>query len=187
MTDQNPKIVSVQTVSNSKLFRTEQVNLEFANGEQAQFERLCGNGAVMVIALTESEVFLVKEYAVGVEKYLLAFVKGRLEAGESIIDAANREIQEEIGFAATNLEFLRTVAVAPGYTNFHTHIVIATDLYPSRLCGDEPEELQVLRVPLDQLDNLLKHEDFIESRSLLGVYLLKDWLNNHQLTRMANP
>ena len=179
MDDTSPKILSVKTVGNSRLFKTEEVKLEFENGEQVAFERLCGSGAVMVIAVHDNHVYLVSEYAVGVEKYLLGFVKGRLEQGENPREGANREIQEEIGFAANRLEYLRTVAVAPGYTNFHTHIVIASDLYPSRLAGDEPEQLRVEKVPLEELDSLLQRDDFIESRSLLGLYLLKDWLAQH--------
>ena len=171
-----PKILDVNTVANSRLFSTEEVHLEFANGEQARFERLCGSGAVMVIAIDNDSLYLIKEYAVGVEKYLLGFVKGRLESGENPQQGANREIREEIGYAANKLEHIRTVAVAPGYTNFHTHIVIASDLYPSRLPGDEPEELEVITMPLAQIDQLFQREDFIESRSLLGLYLLKDWL-----------
>ena len=176
MTSSKPKILSVKTVANSRLFKTEEVKLEFNNGEQASFERLCGSGAVMVIVVHDNHVYLIKEYAVGVENYILGFVKGRLEPGEDPKQGANREIQEEIGFAAKKLEYLRTVAVAPGYTNFHTHIVIASDLYPSRLAGDEPEELELVKVPINALDSLLKRDDFTESRSLLGIYLLKDWL-----------
>ncbi len=176
MSKQKPKILSVETVANSRLFKTEEVQLEFSNGERAAFERLCGSGAVMVIAVSETDLFLIREYAVGVERYLLGFVKGRLEPGENIEDGANREIREEIGLASSNLEFIRTVAVAPGYTNFHTHIVIASDLYPSRIAGDEPEELEVVKVPLTDIDDLLNHPEIIESRSLLGLYLLKDWL-----------
>lgn len=176
MKNAKPKILSIKTVGNSRLFKTEEVMLEFDNGEQVAFERLCGSGAVMVIAVHDDHVYLVKEYAVGVERYLLGFVKGRLEKDENPLQGANREIQEEIGFAANQLEYLRKIAVAPGYTNFHTHIVVASGLYPSRLAGDEPEQLDVLQVPLNELDTLLERDDFIESRSLLGLYLLKDWL-----------
>lgn len=176
MKNSKPNILSVKTVSNSRLFKTEEVNIEFASGERVTFERLCGSGAVMVIAVHENHVYLVREYAVGVDRYLLGFVKGRLEHGESPQQGANREIQEEIGFAAGKLDYLRKVAVAPGYTNFHTHIVIASDLYPSHLEGDEPEKLEIIKVPLNKLDSLFGRDDFIESRSLLGVYLLIDWL-----------
>ena len=130
----------------------------------------------MVIAVSDTDLFLIREYAVGVERYLLGFVKGRLEQGENIEDGANREIQEENGYASNKLEYLRTVAGAPGYTIFHTHIIIANELYPNRLTGDEPEELEVVKVPLADIDQLLDNEDVIESRSLLGIYLLKDWL-----------
>ena len=91
------------------------MELHFANGHQAHYERLGGSaGGVLVVPVTEDGmILLVREYAVGVERYELGFVKGRVETGESPKFAAAREMQEEIGFDAGELRLLATVSLTP--------------------------------------------------------------------------
>ena len=95
-----------------------------------------------------------------------------LKKGRRQLRQAGREIREEIGYGANRLRLLRELSVAPGYSNFRTHVVLATELYESRLPGDEPEEIEVVPWPLDDLDGLLEREDFVEARSIAALYLL---------------
>ena len=59
--------------------------------------------------------------------------------------AANRELMEEAGYGARDIRSLRSITLAPGYMSHQTHLVLARDLYPQRLPGDEPEALEVCR------------------------------------------
>ena len=132
-----------------------------------------GAGAVLVIPLLVNEtLMLIREYMAGMDRYELGFPKGVIDPGETPEQAANREIREEIGYAAKRIELLRVLSVAPGYSNFKTHVVLATELYESRLPGDEPEDIEVVPWPLNDLDGLLEREDFVEARSLAALYLL---------------
>ena len=74
------------------------------------------------------------------DTYEVGLPKGRLEEGESILEAAQREMKEEIGYGARELTELTELSLAPGYMTHITHIVLARDLYPEKLEGDEPEE-----------------------------------------------
>ncbi len=57
---------------------------------------------------------------------------------------------------------------------FHqTHIVLATDLYPNRLQGDEPEEIEVVPWKLSEIDTLLQAADFTEARSIAALFLTR--------------
>jgi ADP-ribose diphosphatase len=56
-------------------------------------------------------------------------------------------------------------------------LVIARDLYPSKLEGDEPEPLEVVRYPLADIDELITQADFHEGRAIAALYLLKKWLS----------
>ena len=57
--------------------------------------------AVLVVPLLDPEtVLLIREYAAGVERYELALPKGRIEDNESVTEAGNREMMEEIGYGA---------------------------------------------------------------------------------------
>jgi ADP-ribose diphosphatase len=159
--------------------RMERLDLEFSNGERRQFERQVGrgHGAVVVVPMIDNEtVLLVREYAAGMHRYELGLVKGRMDAGETPIESANRELKEEAGFGARQLDVLRAMTLAPTYMSHQSWLVVARDLYPERLPGDEPEELEVVPWKLAALDQLMLREDFSEGRSLAALFIAREWL-----------
>lgn len=161
------------------LFRVEQLDLEFANGVRRTYERLIsrGVGAVIVVAMPDDDhVLLIREYACGVHRYELGLPKGRLEPGESYTEGANRELQEECGYGARSLTELGHLTLAPGYMTHRTHVILARDLYESRLPGDEPEEIEVVRWPMNDLVSLIRREDCTEGRSIAALYMARDML-----------
>lgn len=162
-------------------YRMERLDLEFGNGERRRYERLHsrGHGAVLVVPLLDEDtVLLVREYAAGVHRYELGLVKGRMDAGETPLEAANRELQEEAGYAARSLTLLRELTLSPSYMSHATHVVLARDLYPHRLPGDEPEELEVVPWKLDALYALAQREDCSEGRSLAALFIAREWLRH---------
>jgi len=170
-----PKLLQAKIVARSRLFTIEQLDLRFSNGTEVQYERMTGSqrGAVLVIPLLHDEtLLLVREYAAGSECYELCFPKGRIEKGETAEQSANRELQEEIGYAADHTQYLQSLSTSPGYSTHRTHLVLATELYPRRAVGDEPEELEVVSWPLVQARELLQQPDFTEARSLAALLLL---------------
>jgi len=174
-----PEILKVQPVTKTKLFKIEQVSLRFSNGAEREFERfeLWSPGIVMIVPmLDDNTILLVKEYAAGIEDYVVSFPKGLVHQDEDAITAANRELQEEIGYASNNLSKLMTVTGSPHYSSTRMHIVIAKDLYKSELPGDEPEPLLVLPWKLNNLSELFKRPDFHEVRCMAALYLLKEKL-----------
>jgi len=160
-------------------YRLERLDLEFANGERRRYERLIsrGHGAVMIAAIPEpGTILLVREYAAGVHRYELGLPKGRMDAGETPHEAANRELMEECGFGARKLETLRAITLAPVYMSHQIHLVLAEDLYPQRLPGDEPEELEVIPWKLDKLHELMLRDDCSEGRSLAALFIVRELL-----------
>lgn len=174
-----PKIHARREKDPGKLFKVERVDLEFSNGEKRTYERLRthGLGAVIVVALRdENTVLLVREYAAGLHHYELGLVKGRLDAGETVLEGAERELKEEAGFGAHNLIELTSLSLAPGYMTHVTHVVLARDLYPEKLKGDEPEELEIVPWSLDDLHTLVQRPDCTEGRSIAALYIARDYL-----------
>lgn len=176
-----PKIHDRRNRDPGSLFTIEELDLEFSNGERRTFERVVsrGLGAVIVVPVRDDNtVLLVREYAVGMHHYEMGLVKGRLEKGESILEGAQRELQEEAGVAARDLVELTALSLAPGYMTHITHVVLARDLYPSKLEGDEPEELEVIPWPLDKLDELTARPDCTEGRTIAALYIARDFLRS---------
>lgn len=179
---QKPRILAQEIVAQSRLFKIEQVQLQFSNGEERLFERMrgSGRGAVMVVACPDPQHFyLIREYCAGTEDYQLGFPKGLIDPGETALQAADRELKEEAGFGATWLQELRSVALAPGYFNATMQIVLAGGLYAERLEGDEPEPLELVQWRWDQLDELLAQADFTEARSVAALFLARKYLDSH--------
>ena len=174
-----PKIHARHPQDPGKLFKVEKLDLEFSNGEKRSYERLCthGLGAVIVVAMLDDDtVLLVKEYAAGLHHYELGLVKGRLDHGETILEGAQRELKEEVGFGANNMIELTALSLAPGYMTHVTHVILARDLYAEKLEGDEPEELELVPWPIADLHTLVQRPDCTEGRSIAALYIARDHL-----------
>ncbi len=175
-----PEITARKIVAKSRLFRVEQIDLEFSNGEKREFERMAGSGrgAVMILPLIDdNHILLIREYGAGTHSYELGFAKGLIDPGETPIEAANRELQEEVGYKAKHFTVLKKLIMAPTFFDAQMHILIAQDLTESRLEGDEPEPLEVIKWPLDNIGELLAKDDFCEARSVAALLMLERWRN----------
>lgn len=172
-----PEVTERNIIAQTRIFKVEAMDIAFSNGQTRQYERLVGSrqGAVLVVGkLSDETVLLISEYAAGMDRYELAFPKGKIDPGENMFEAANRELQEETGYAARRLTHVSSMTIAPGYLGHTTHIILAEDLYPSSLEGDEPEALEVSEWHFDQLDELLQRDDFTEARSIAAFYRVRE-------------
>jgi ADP-ribose diphosphatase len=180
---EKPKILHQSIVSSSRLFTVEAVDFKFSNGVERTYERLVpgGSGAVMMVAMLDDEhVAIIREFGGGVEEYTLTLPKGAVDLGETLVDAANRELQEEIGFAAKEITFLKHMSLSPSYMKSGIDIFLAENLYPSVLEGDEPEPLELIKWPLANLHELVMRDDCTEGRSIAALYLAREYLANRK-------
>jgi len=165
-----PEVLDAKIIARTRFFRVEQRDLRFANGTEVCYERLVGSsgGAVLIVPmLNDDTVLMIREYAAGVHRY---------EKDEAILDAANREIMEEVGYGARKLEHMTSLTIAPGYQSHCTHVVLAQDLFEQRREGDEPEEIEVVPWPLDRLNELLAQEECTEARSIAALFMVREHL-----------
>ncbi len=175
-----PEIVDTQPLVDTQVFHIEAVDLKFSNGALRRFERFVywPEGVVMVVPmLNEDTVLLIREYCVGVHAYHLTLPKGKADKQETPLVAANRELQEEVGYAANKLTMLRSLTNSPSYSSTQMHIVLAQDLYPSVLLGDEPEPIEVIPWPIAKIPELILRPDFNEGRAIAALYLAQLYLN----------
>ena len=134
----------------------------------------------MIIPILGDDILFIREYAAGIDDYSLTFPKGKIDDGESILVAANRELQEEVGYKSEKIKKIYTLDLAPGYMNHKTHIVLAENLVPSKLEGDEPEDLEVIKCKKNDINKLVFENNNIDSRVLASLYIYNQVINDNK-------
>ncbi len=113
---------------------------------------------INVMALTESnEVVLVEQYRFGVDESTLEIPGGMVDAGESPLEAAKRELLEETGFSSDNWEFMGKTSANPAIFNNYAHLYIAKNCRktaPQQTDGTEDIAIHIL--PINDFLNLVK-------------------------------
>ena len=112
---QKPQILDRHIVAQSRLFTIETMDLKFSNGIERTYERLIpgGAGAVMMVPINaKGEVLLIREYGAGAEDYTLTLPKGAIDLGETIEQAAERELKEDGNSLGTWWRARKSLAVS---------------------------------------------------------------------------
>ena len=175
-----PLVLESQVVAKTTLFDIDASVVRFLNGVERRLERIRTRTGhtVLIIPLLEGEsLLLVREYCAGTHTYELAFPTGTIGRDETIEEAANRELKEEVGFGADQIFRIMKLKVLPGHFDHETYIVLAEKLYPEKLRGDEPEELDIVQWPVSGIDALLKTGEFTEARSVAALLLVDHLLH----------
>src|SRR5258708_37310955 len=105
-------------------------------------------GAAVVAIDAEMHVLLVRQPRPAVNANVLELPAGLVDPGETPIDCARRELQEETGYIAGRLEPLVSFYTSPGFSTELIHIFFATELREGTTQHDEEEEIEVVRLPL---------------------------------------
>ena len=139
-----------------------------ADGEVVDREIVSHPGAVAVVAHDGEHLWLVRQPREPVDDYLLELPAGKLdEEGEDPLATAKRELAEEIGKAAKTWQHLTTFYASPGFSDEQIHVYLATDLYDQQAHTDEVERIEIVKVPLAELDDVIRSNT--DSKTLVGL------------------
>jgi 8-oxo-dGTP pyrophosphatase MutT (NUDIX family) len=125
-------------------------------------------GAVAVVAHDGETLWMVRQPREAVGEDLLELPAGKLdEDGEDVLATAKRELAEEIGKAAKTWKHLTTFWSSPGFSDEQMHVYLATDLYDQQAHTDEIERIEIVPVPLAELDDVIRSNT--DAKTLVGL------------------
>lgn len=139
-----------------EVFRGRTVRLDvdrvrLPNGEVMDFEMLHHPGAAAVVPLdAQGQVLLIRQYRYATGGWLLEVPAGKLDGGEAPEACARREVEEETGHRARDLEPLGWIWTTPGFTDEKIWLYLATGLEPTRQSLGRDEVLTLERLPLGE-------------------------------------
>jgi ADP-ribose pyrophosphatase len=126
--------------------------------------------AVAIVPVSDGSVTLVRQKRVAVGGSVLELPAGRIEEGESPLDCARRELREETGLHGGKWVEVSSFFTSPGFADEKIHLFIATGLDQGPASPEETEDLELVRVPLDEVPSLL--DGLEDGKTLAGLLLL---------------
>ena len=136
-------------------------------------------GFVVVFALTpDDEVVLVRQYKHGIGAFVVELPAGMIDPGESPLEAATREFEEETGYATDGtLEHVRTFITDPTGSNGRFSLFFGGGAVPTGTQHfDLTEDIVVELVPLDGLLALLRDGTIDVAPHVACIYTMLDRL-----------
>lgn len=164
------KTVSSKEIYKGKIISVKVDEIALPDGGIATRELVDHPDGVGVVAVTEdNQVILVKQYRKAIETAIYEIPAGKVDKGEAHRECGIRELEEETGLKAKTFEYLGFIYPSPGFMNEKTHIYLATDLYDGRVNRDPDEYLDVVKMPLYELEEKILKNEIKDAKTVAGV------------------
>ncbi len=126
-----------------------------------------------VVPLTRGgQVVLVRQYRHGLGQVTLELPGGIVDDGETPLQAAGRELQEETGYSGSSLVELGMISPNPAIQSNMIHFFLAQDVEPDGGQHLDPtEEIEVALMPLDELIALAGKGGLLNALQVAALFL----------------
>jgi ADP-ribose pyrophosphatase len=173
------KTLSKEYISENPVLKVRKDVVELDNKktqERTVIEVLPGS---MIFALTEkNEVLLVKNYCHARDSFELELPAGYIDKNETPEQAAKRELMEETGYEAEDIEYLGEVRVAPTYSTKISYLFLARKIKKvSQQNLDDSEKVEVIKVPLQKLLKMINNNEIKSGDTIINILLALKKLN----------
>jgi ADP-ribose pyrophosphatase len=127
-------------------------------------------GSVVVLpVLPDKKIVLVRQYRHATRQYLWELVAGRMDEGESVKEAAARELLEETGYRAKRLKVFLDVFPTPGFLEERMYILLAEGLTEGEAEPEEDEKIEVRAYKLKELKQMIRTGKLRDAKSIAGI------------------
>lgn len=181
-----PQAVALRehTLDSEMVFRGTFLNISrdlvrLANGAQVTREYIRHSGAVMIIPLLDNgKVLMERQFRTPMQRVMVEFPAGKLDAGESWLACAQRELREETGYSAKQWAYIGPINNAISYSDETIHLAFARGLVAGRQSLDDNELLDVFEAsPQDTLD-WVRNGQITDVKTVIGAFWLEKLLQN---------
>ncbi len=130
--------------------------------------------AVVIPQRDDGRLLFVRQFRLPSQSFLWEAVAGRLDAGESPLDAARRELAEEAGLSAREWTSLGVFYPSPGYVDERMWIFLARGLRRAAAHPDPDERIRKRWFRPEELGNMVRRRRLQDAKTVIGYFLLRD-------------
>lgn len=140
------------------------------DGRELDLDVVRHPGAAAVVPfLSADEVLLIRQYRHAAGGMILEVPAGKLDPGESPLDCAARELEEETGHRAGRLEPLGWIFTTPGFCDEKIHLYAAFDLVATDARPEDDEHIEPVPMPLRDAVELVWRGEIPDAKSALAL------------------
>ena len=167
--------IESRRVYTGKVISLDVDRVRFPDGSVGELEMIRHPGASAVVPFLsdplgeDPQVLMIRQYRYAAEGYLLEIPAGRLNAGEDPRDCALRELKEETGCSAEQMDHLFTMYTTPGFTDERIHLFMATGLVAGETNHEADEFLDLEPMLLSRALELVEAGEIKDAKTVVGL------------------
>ena len=166
----DPKVLRREPIFQGKVVDLSVEQIELPNGKTTELEIIRHPGAAAMVPLTaDNEVVMVRQFRYATGSWLLEVPAGKLDPGEAPEACAARELEEEIGFTAGEVQPLGWIWTTPGFTDEKIWLYLCRDLSPGRQELQSDEVLTVETVAFDEAVQKVHAGEICDGKSVCAL------------------
>jgi len=167
--------VNSARVYTGKIVSLDVDTVRFPDGSTGELEMIRHPGASAVVPFLsdpqgdDPQVLMIRQYRYAADGYLYEIPAGRLDPGENPRDCAARELKEETGCTAEQLDHLLTMYTTPGFTDEKIHLFMATGLTVGETKHEADEFLDLHPMLLSRALEMVQGGEIQDGKTALGL------------------
>lgn len=153
-----------------KRLTIEQSIFSLPNGMQREAVVVRPRGAVVIFPIDGEYCYLIRQWRLAINQYILEAPAGTMESGEDPLETARRELIEETGFAAKELIPHGFIFTTPGFTDERIFIYEARGLTPScEYAPDDDEIIEPIRLSIFEVRRMIRDGEIIDAKTIAAI------------------
>jgi ADP-ribose pyrophosphatase len=139
-----------------------------------------GGSAVMMPVDEKGRILLVRQYRLPVRAKLWELSAGRVDEGETVLQAAKRELGEETGYRAKKWTKLASFFVSPGFLEEKMTVYLAQDLSEGEKHFMEDERIETKWFSSREVDEMVRTGKIMDAKTMVGFLIWKRYVSGKQ-------
>ena len=167
--------IGSQRIYTGRIINLDVDQVRFPDGSIGELELIRHPGASAIVpflsdpAGEDPQILLLRQYRYATDGYLYEVPAGRIESGESPLHCARRELREETGCTADDIEPLISVYTTPGFTDELIHLYLATGLTRGATERDADEFFEVETLPLSGALEMIQRGEIRDAKTVVAL------------------